>query len=489
MGGRSPLGMPIIGLLWNRYCKASTIQDAVIEARVWYHGKAKIWSTGIRVYPKEWDEKNQRVVNRFDAAVLNHQLERLLIDVRQVVYDMYMEGNIDIDAIPARLLAKRKPSVAFLEFCEKRAEIRKYGKSPDSKERYERFMKFLKEYGKFRTFYDLTEQKVMELDRFLMKKNDMKAKSRWNNYHRFLNSFIMDAQKEGLIQLNPYDRVMIDKGNDYDGIDKCLNPEEFELLRTAKMPDARLERVRDLFVFHCYLCQGYKDLQAFNVKNIKEVDGKKVYTGKRGKTGVEFTVPLLSPALAILDKYHDKLPILSNVKYNKYVKEVAAIVGLPEAMTTHWARHTGGTLLLNAGVSMGIVSKVLGHRSIKMTERIYAKWLPKTIINEVNKVAVRTEAKEKFNKLVLLAVDAIKDADSNRTTFEAAFNDYFDWYENEVQRENLTTFGGAPGSQQNRNVLAGQIGRAVKFGGYDVDEQQLAQLRKTLNKMVDNFKE
>lgn len=486
---KTAVEMPIVGFRWNRYGKASATQDAVIEIRIWFGGKVKYLSTRLRAYPKEWDEKNRRVVNRFDAAVLNHQLERLLIDVRQVVYDMYMEGNIDIDAIPARLLAKRKPSVAFLEFCEKRAEIRKYGKSPDSKERYERFIKFIKEYGKFRTFYDLTEQKVMELDRFLKKKNDMKAKSRWNNYHRFLNSFIMDAQKEGLIQLNPYDRVMIDKGNDYDGIDKCLEPEEFEKLRTAKMPDARLERVRDLFVFHCYLCQGYKDLQAFNVKNIKEVDGKKVYPGKRGKTGVDFTVPLLSPALAILDKYHGKLPILSNVKYNKYVKEVAAIVGLSEAMTTHWARHTGGTLLLNAGVSMGIVSKVLGHRSIKMTERIYAKWLPKTIINEVNKVAVRTEAKEKFEKLVLVAVDTVKAADSDHTALETAFNDYFDWYENEVQRENLTTFGGAPGSQQNRTVLAGQIARSVKFGDYDVDEQQLALLRKILNDIIDNFKE
>lgn len=485
---KTAVEMPIVGFRWNRYGKASATQDAVIEIRIWFEGKAKYLSTRLRAYPKEWDEKNQRVVNRFDAAVLNHQLERLLIDVRQVVYDMYMEGNIDIDAIPARLLAKRKPSVAFLEFCEKRAEIRKYGKSADSKERYERFMRFLKEYGKFKTFYDLTEQKVMELDRYLQKKNDMKAKSRWNNYHRFLNSFIMDAQKEGLIQLNPYDRVMIDKGNDYDGIDKCLEPEEFERLRTAKMPDDRLERVRDLFVFHCYLCQGYKDLRAFDAKKIKEIDGKKVYPGKRGKTGVDFTVPLLSPALAILDKYHGKLPILSNVKYNKYVKEVAAIVGLPDAMTTHWARHTGGTLLLNAGVSMGIVSKVLGHRSIKMTERIYAKWLPKTIVNEVNKVAVRTEAKEKFDKLVLFAVDAVKATDSDHTAFEAAFNDYFDWYENEVQRENLTTFGGAPGSQQNRSVLAGQIARSIKFGDYDIEEQQLTQLRKILNQIVDNFK-
>lgn len=58
--------------------------------------------------------------NRFDAAVINRQLEKLIIDVRQVIYDMYEEGNIDIDAITARLKAKRKPAVAFLDFVEKR---------------------------------------------------------------------------------------------------------------------------------------------------------------------------------------------------------------------------------------------------------------------------------------------------------------------------------------------------------------------------------
>lgn len=90
--------------------------------------------------------------NRFDAAVINRQLEKLIIDVRQVIYDMYEEGNIDIDAITARLKAKRKPAVAFLDFVEKRKEIRKYGNSPDSQERYERFWRFIQEYGKFRTF-------------------------------------------------------------------------------------------------------------------------------------------------------------------------------------------------------------------------------------------------------------------------------------------------------------------------------------------------
>lgn len=381
---RTSVEMPVVGLVYNRYGRASATQDAVIEIRVYYEKKTKYMSTRIRVYPKEW--QRGRVVGRIDAVILNKQLDKLLVDVRQVVYDMYDEGQIDIDAIPSRLMAKRKPNVTFLDFCEERTKIRKYGKAIDSQERYERFLRFLKRYGKIKTFFDLTEAKVMELDRYLKGQNNMKAKSRWNNYHRFLNSFILDAQKEGLLQLNPYDRVKIEKGNDYDGIDKYLTPEEFQKLRTASMAEERLERVRDLFVFHAYTCLSYHDLRAFDPKKIREIDGKKFYVGHRGKTKIEYTIPLLAPAVENLAKYKNKLPILSNVKYNEYIKEVVNAAGIDKPVTTHWARHTGATLLLNAGVKIEIVSKVCGHSSIKMTEKIYAKMLPKTVVAAINEI-------------------------------------------------------------------------------------------------------
>ena len=116
------------------------------------------------------------------------------------------------------------------------------------------------------------------------------------------------------------------------------------------------------------------------------MDGRKVYIGHRGKTKIEYTVPVLSPALEILEKYHGKLPMLSNVKYNAYLKEVVAAAGIDKPVTTHWARHTGATLLLNAGVPIEIVSKVCGHSTIKMTEKIYAKLLPRTVVEAVNEI-------------------------------------------------------------------------------------------------------
>ncbi len=382
---------PVLTYIFNRYHHASPSRVAVIELRIAFEGRQKYMSTGIRVYPNEW--KRSRVVNRMDAVILNKTLDKLMNDVRQVIYEMYDEGHIDIFAIPARITAKQRVDVAFLDFCEKQAKIRKYGKAADSQERYDRFLTFLKDWGKIKTFYDLTEHKVMELDRYLLARN-MKAKSRWNNYHRFLNSFILDARKDGLIQVNPYDKVKIDRGNDYDGIDKFLYPEEFHKLRNAAMPNERLERIRDLFVFQTYTCLAYHDLAKFSTADIKEVELTEVLSGRRGKTNVEYMVPLLAPAREILQKYGGlpasltvkkkvKGSILTNQKYNTYIKEVLGAAGIDRPATTHWARHTGATLLLNAGVPLPVVSKVCGHSSIKMTERIYAKLLDHTVVKEV----------------------------------------------------------------------------------------------------------
>ncbi len=370
---------PVITYIYDRYHYASAKRDAVIMMRIAYRRKSKFLSVGIRVYPKNWDDKNKRVINRVDAVIINQTLDKLLNDVRKVIYEMLEEGHVDIFAIPARLEAKKKVDIAFIDYCEQRAKVREYGKTADSQERYERFLRFLRSWGKIKTFYDLTESRVMELDRYLQTKN-MKANSRWNNYHRFLNSFISDARKEGLLQLNPYDRVRIDRGNTKEGIKRRLTPSEFQKVVDVQLPNEKLERVRDLFVFQTYTCLSYTDLRAFEARKIQDAKGRKVYLGKRGKTKEQFIVPLLSPALAVLEKYNGKLPVISNVKYNAYIKEVVTAAGITKPVSTHWARHTGATLLLNAGVSLKVVQKILGHATSVMTEQHYADLLDETVI-------------------------------------------------------------------------------------------------------------
>lgn len=386
---------PLLTYIYNRYRKASSTRDAVIELRISYNSKQKYLSTGIRLFPKEW--QRGRVVNRLDAAILNKTLDKLMNDVRQVIYEMIEDGNIDIFAIPLKLAAKQRKAMTFIEYFREKAEIRKHGIGKIAQGRYDLVPRVIEEFGRLTSFYELTPKNIVAFDKFLTKKG-VQATSRWHNYHKYIRRFIKEAVKDGYMQNDPYDGVHLDHGNYDHTMDHCLELDELKKLRDAKMPCERLERVRDLFVFQCYTCLAYTDLEHFEKKRIQEADdGKKVYMGQRDKTSIRFTIPLLAPALEVLERYNG-LPqsltkrkkksgkILDNTNYNKYLKEIGEPAGLPYRLTTHWARHTGATMLLNAGVAPEVIAVVGGWKDTKVLMKIYAKMREKTVVKAVNDV-------------------------------------------------------------------------------------------------------
>ena len=181
---------PLLEYVYNRKKTATKNREAAVELRITFERKQKYMTTGIRLLPKHWHRGS--VVNRIDARELNETLEKLMTEVRQVILEMMSESVMDIFSIQERLKRKRASTISFLEFCEQRTKIRQYGKAEDSKERYSRFMRFFSAWGKIRYFEDVTDANILALDEHLAKKG-LKPYSKWNNYHRFLNSFILDA--------------------------------------------------------------------------------------------------------------------------------------------------------------------------------------------------------------------------------------------------------------------------------------------------------
>ena len=375
---------PQLTFVYNRRKTASPTTKAAVELRITYNCKQKFLSTGIMLYPNQW--KRGTIINCPDALQISQTLDTLLSSVRQVILDMINTGNIDINIIQDRLRKKNVQSISLREYFNKRAEVRKYGITPDSQLRYDRFIRFFFQWGKIQDFSDITDANIIAYDRYL-KELGLKRSSIWNNYHRFFNSFIIDAMDDGLITRNPYKWTKIEKRRT-DSIGKCLTPEEFYKLKSAKMPTESIERVRDIFIFQTYTCLSYSDLREFDSKMIQEVKGMNVYVGNRKKTSMTFTIPLLPPALDILHKYDGKLPVISNVKYNEYLKIVAQASGIDKPLSTHWARHTGATLLLNEGVPMQIVAKICGHSSTKITEQVYAKLLDETVVDAIQNLNI-----------------------------------------------------------------------------------------------------
>lgn len=372
------ISFPQIALVYDRKSVSSSKKEGIIEVRITHNRKQRYISTGIKVLPNQW--RKNAVVNRTDSTQLNQYINSLLTNIQQVICEMSHAGCIDISLISGRLQKKEK--ISFFEFCLQRAEIRKYGKKRDSQKRYDRFLRLFTKWGRVRTFEDITESNIIKYDRYLDSQR-LKPYSKWNNYHRFLNSFIIDAIKEGYLTRNPYNWLNIDRTQDT-SLKKYLTPEEFHRIKVVELPTISLERVRDLFVFQTYTCLSYTDLRDFDASEITEVKGMKVYMGNRQKTRKNFTIPLLKEPLEILEKYNGKLPVISNVKYNEYLKLVAQAAGIDKPLSTHWARHTGATLLLNEGIDIRIVSKICGHSSTKITEQVYAKLLDETVVDAIS---------------------------------------------------------------------------------------------------------
>ena len=199
-----------------------------------------------------------------------------------------------------------------------------------------------------------------------------------------LKAVINQAFNDGTIQSNPMSNFKTSL-DDTEII--YLTKEEVSRIYHKDIENERLGKIRDLFVFSCFTALSYVDQKKLEKKHIKR-DGDNVYIlMERNKTDVPATIPLLPEALEILEKYNYKLPVPSNQKYNAYLKELQDICNIKTELHTHICRHTCATLMLNNGVPLTTVSKILGHSKTKETEKTYAKFLPSTIISDVNNVA------------------------------------------------------------------------------------------------------
>jgi site-specific recombinase XerD len=130
---------------------------------------------------------------------------------------------------------------------------------------------------------------------------------------------------------------------------------------------------------------AFVDLMGFSLSDVSEMDGMKVIRSNREKTDESFVALFLPEAEQIADKYGYQLPRISNQKYNDYLKLLGIGAGIKKTITTHVARHTFATYLINKDIPVESVSKALGHASIKQTQH-YAKLAGKKVISDMSKL-------------------------------------------------------------------------------------------------------
>lgn len=174
-----------------------------------------------------------------------------------------------------------------------------------------------------------------------------------------------------------------------------LTLKEVDRIYNCNPGSKRLEVIKDMFLMSAFTGLAFTDVSQLTEDHIiTDNDGNKWIRKPRQKTKQMSNIPLLDVPLAIIEKYQgDKkaakkgvlLPIPCNQVMNRYLKEIATICKINKHLTMHTARHTYATLCLSQGVSLKNVSKMLGHASVKMTER-YARVLDSSILHDMNAI-------------------------------------------------------------------------------------------------------
>jgi integrase len=151
----------------------------------------------------------------------------------------------------------------------------------------------------------------------------------------------------------------------------------------------RLEQVKDLFIFGCYVGLRFSDYSNVRPENIITVEKERFLKINTLKTGEQVVIPCSPIVLKIFEKYSsnpNSLPkSLSNQKFNDYVKEVCKLAGLTEkgrlltdpdkelweCVSSHTARRSFATNLFLEGFPPIEIMKITGHK----TEKSFLKYI------------------------------------------------------------------------------------------------------------------
>lgn len=358
---------PAVRIVYDFKHQASATKKGVVSIEIYYKGKRKRVNTGVRVFPSQWNNRHG-VVKSIDAAELNQTIHSVLQNITDWINQLRLNReSFSFEKLERYLLTEKTEDDNFLKYVERKIDCRK-----DIRESTRRTQKklvgSLKEFGKIMFFSEVTRERIREYDMWLHGRNYVQ--STIHSYHKFLKIYINQAIDEGLIKHSPYTGIKIERGKS--SLRKFLTEKELIAVMEAKIPTESLESIRDLFVFQCFTGIAYADLKLFDFSKVEERNGKYILHDTRWKSGEDFYIVLLSPAVNILKKYNFRLNVVSNQKYNLYLKVIATAAGIDHPITTHMARHTFAVYCLNHGVSIEILAKMMGHTDIKTTQ-LYAK--------------------------------------------------------------------------------------------------------------------
>ncbi len=388
-------------LFWLNKSKADPNSLAPIYARVTVNGKRAEIATGEKVLVEKWNSKTGSVKgNKEETRRTNVLLDQIRAKIRKIYNHLLEEGRPFSSAIiKSMFTGKEDISHSLLQIFQQHNKEMKaqVGKeyAAGTLERYATSLKLTKEFLKHE--YKCDDIFLHELQYSFITRYEFFLKTVRGNSHNTASKYLRNFKKiiriaivNGWLERDPflaYKCTLKEVKRDF------LTQEELDRIKEKLFPTERLKLVRDVFIFCCYTGLAYADVHKLKPTDISRgIDGEFWLFAERRKTGVSSNVPLLPPALEILEKHKDYaiatngekvLPVITNQKLNAYLKEIADVCGINKKLTFHTARHTfATTVTLTNGVPMESVSSMLGHKNLRTTQ-IYAKVVEKKVSEDM----------------------------------------------------------------------------------------------------------
>ncbi|WP_158728964.1 site-specific integrase [Flavobacterium sp. I-STPA6A] len=372
--------------------------------RLTLNGNRKQLSTGINIESEHWDAKNQVILKSHKSAVLyNSQLDTIKSKVNSIYMILRLQENpFSIEDIHDKYLGKEiKKSEFVLSYYKKYlAKIKKLVGLEIKDNTYNKFVyvgnhleAFLK--WKFKkTDFPLEELSLQFLDDFdyYLKTEKKQEQITINKTIQRLRTPIKQAISEGYLDRDPF---ILHKSKTVRKTIIFLTTEELKTLEETVLQQKRLSTIQDLFIFCCYTGLAFNEMTNLEKQNIQiGFDDINWIQMKREKTQRQISIPILPKAQEIIEKYSTDnnriFPPISNQKFNSYLKEISAITGIEKRLTHHIARKTfASTVLLYNNVPMEIVSELLGHSNMVITQESYGKVVQKKVSEEMKKLKLR----------------------------------------------------------------------------------------------------
>lgn len=239
-----------------------------------------------------------------------------------------------------------------------------------------------------RGFRDYLDTKAMQWD-IDDRKRDVEPKpisqgTKALMFQKFCSVFNI-AMREGIIRMNP--AASVERFREPESDRQFLTLDEIRQLRQTPPPN---EHLAQAFFFSCLTGLRWSDIVKLRWREVQEWHGATRIVFNQQKTGGLEYLDLNEQAAAMLGTRgkpaEHVFPALGPIQAARI--GIAAWVksaGINKHITFHCARHTFAVMMLDLGVDLYTLSKLMGHKNIETTQ-VYAKILDKNKIAAVNKI-------------------------------------------------------------------------------------------------------